>query len=870
MISSNALALSSRLQSSPPSYKLSQEGQAVFDESHEIYDPFTQPLRQRQQQQQFSQIHTPPRPSSSSGGSIRTLRRTPEDSNLRSRRAASLDIEPPVPELPDPLQPRPRTPRQPPSEGNSTTREAPTHSFGLESYWPERSLRVSERTASAILFALEEAIRTPFQFTPVVEEENASMSELGGGTPSSATGGNGRAQNGGVRSASGPVPVSQYPSDRVRTPTDIMRQRRDREARKKAEQEARQREQEEEERRRHEERRAAAAGVGGDVSGVSEGAPQRRPSAPTRRTEPDTGYISEQTRKPTERVSSGNPPRVNVPTGAPQPLNVPGAAGRSQDPNPQLRAAGGNNGNGAAVPPASSRTRGTTLSQGQPRPVSQPPRATSESYRPQQGRSSQARQPSGGRSASQAQPPLSSTAPQTQANQNGHPVGTSRQRDPTQSAFPHAFERWEQLSSHWEGLTSYWIRRLEQNGDELSRDPLSQQLSRQITDLSAAGANLFHAVVELQRLRASSERKFQRWFFETRSEQERAQEMLAEKENALRTERQAHADVANTISKLEAEKKQAEQRLKEMGRELQISKEEARRAWEELGRREQEERDRTLSLRNGEPTLVGGVQVVPMMQGVPARQGSVARPPTREGPYAGGPSPTTMGGQPARPVEIEREISPTNTDPFVEEQESQPPLHQEPPESPATPTQQMPGAMEEQTETTSTSSTPVAYFSQAPPQPASTAPFYQQESTALEEPRSVSEAEERSYVPSSVGGSEDDYEYDEGEQPRRYEQPVGSENSDEYDVSEQQEREKEYSQRYGGISGVEYGSGSTSTTSSGPFGYGMSVPDYSGSDYGMGTGWEAVPRHHHPTRLSDVLEEDERSRTSPSRASSAR
>jgi hypothetical protein len=28
-----------------------------------------------------------------------------------------------------------------------------------------------------------------------------------------------------------------------------------------------------------------------------------------------------------------------------------------------------------------------------------------------------------------------------------------------------------------------------------------------------------------------------------------------------------------------------------------------------------------------------------------------------------------------------------------------------------------------------------------------------------------------------------------------------------------------------------------------------------------------MPRHHHPTRLSDVLEEDERSRTSPSRAS---
>jgi len=60
--------------------------------------------------------------------------------------------------------------------------------------------------------------------------------------------------------------------------------------------------------------------------------------------------------------------------------------------------------------------------------------------------------------------------------------------------------------------------------DELSRDPLNQQMARQINDLSAAGANLFHAVVELQRLRQSSERKFQRWFFDTRDEQERARE----------------------------------------------------------------------------------------------------------------------------------------------------------------------------------------------------------------------------------------------------------------------------------------------------------------------------------------------------------
>jgi hypothetical protein len=53
-------------------------------------------------------------------------------------------------------------------------------------------------------------------------------------------------------------------------------------------------------------------------------------------------------------------------------------------------------------------------------------------------------------------------------------------------------------------------------------------MPQQIKDLSAAGNNLFHAVVELQRLRASSERKFQRWFFEHRQEQERAQEREAQ------------------------------------------------------------------------------------------------------------------------------------------------------------------------------------------------------------------------------------------------------------------------------------------------------------------------------------------------------
>ena len=95
----------------------------------------------------------------------------------------------------------------------------------------------------------------------------------------------------------------------------------------------------------------------------------------------------------------------------------------------------------------------------------------------------------------------------------------------TKGSFPHAYERWEALSAHWEGMTSFWTRKLRENTEELDRNPISSQLSRQVGDLSAAGSNLFHAVIELQRLRASSERKFQRWFFETRTELERHQEL---------------------------------------------------------------------------------------------------------------------------------------------------------------------------------------------------------------------------------------------------------------------------------------------------------------------------------------------------------
>ena len=214
-------------------------------------------------------------------------------------------------------------------------------------------------------------------------------------------------------------------------------------------------------------------------------------------------------------------------------------------------------------------------------------------------------------------------APDPAAQQE--PSSTSQQAP--RSSFPHAFERWETLSSHWEGLTSYWIRRLQENTNELSNKPIDQQMSRQITDLSAAGANLFHAVVELQRLRASSERKFQRWFYETRREQEQARNREAELERQLQIARDQQGQAVAHV-----ERAKAEDLVREMRREHMISKEEARRAWEELGRREQEERERTNALRSGETTVIGGVQVVPI-QGIPSRQTTSAnRPTTSTGP----------------------------------------------------------------------------------------------------------------------------------------------------------------------------------------------------------------------------------------------
>lgn len=724
---------------------------------------------------------------------------------------------------------------------------------------------------------------------------------------------NGRTQNGGSRAA---VPVPFAGGERVRTPTDIMRERRDREARKKAESERRQREQDKDEQRRIQEEQQVEQDTAG-VAQIGEGISYRRSGGAVKRStvEPTSQELSE--REPGDRGSQGST-RANIPSTT-QPSAYAPSNGRAEKPSANAP----DDGAGASsLAQPRTRTRGATVSTGQPKPVEvkprQTPRAVSAAAAAAGGQK-EYKNASVNATAGTSQPRLDrGTAPPGQSQPTQDSTSGSQQRSTT-SSFPHAFERWETLSSHWEGLTSFWIHRLEQNKDDLDREPLNQQMARQVTDLSAAGANLFHAVVELQRLRASSERKFQRWFFETRAEQERFRENQSKFEQRIQEERSAatnaHADLSRIQKERDAaisQRKTAETLVREKNRELSITKEEARRAWEELGRRVQEERDRTLSLKSGQATTVGGVHVVPMVQG-----GSTNRTNTREGPGAGAIS--SRSPQIESPTDDEPGYttydparSETDTDPFTEGGRVNFPqgVHPDvdrPLQSNATsqPHQQTSNTSTAavQAALTATSSGPQRSNSQTRITPASSAPsggtylnyrpegsaptttqagsssFYQHEGTSLHGPEfsalqgqpHVSEGDERSYVP-SVGDtlSEEDYDLDENGEIQRdaHGHPIlgrrgpGSEDSDEYDVQEQLDRERMYGRSYGsGTAGVEYGSGPPDA----PGRQAPSAPDYSGS--GFGAGWEALPRHHHPTRLSDVLEEDERSRATPSRAS---
>ncbi|KAJ5111041.1 hypothetical protein N7532_001576 [Penicillium argentinense] len=770
--------------------------------SNEVYDPYdpstltTAPQRQQPAAPRPSSSQSvESRPTSATGAPryLRRARRTPEARQLPHRRAVSLDTGRPLP-VPDP-QPAHSIPisvHPPPKSGIAALRpalsEAQTDDNGStiddpyqllnSSYWPWRTTTVSSRTASAILYALEDAIRRPFSFTTDWDEVNASMSDMVGVAGPAGLVGNGRAQNGASRAPPAPAPTSTHPPSGVRTPTDIMRQRRDREARRKAEQEAREKEQEEMERQQFEQEQSQAqaqqyaAGAAADPASQRRAQPPRAPRGAQPQPQPDTGS------GPSFRPGTAATPSS-------------GAAGPGYQAPPAT----------ADVPP-------------QPRPA---PASAQQQFgpAPQHARSQSAAAGTGGQTGTAG----ISRSGQAPTSQSGAPQSLQQ---PKRAGFPHAFERWETLSSHWEGLTSYWIRKLEQHNEDLEKDPLSQQLARQITDLSAAGANLFHAVVELQRLRASSERKFQRWFFDTRSEQERAKELQADLERQLKTERQGRADAFAAAQTAEQDKSRSEELLREMRRELQISREEARRAWEELGRREQEERDKTNALRNGEPTLVGGVQVVPMIQGVPSRH--TTRPPTREGSYASGPTATSeYQGKPADASAGQQyyhenpPMSPTGSDPFIEPKKTDPPT-----------------------------SKPL-YAEQ----------MYQHDPTsAAYHGAATSEADDRSYVGSSEAGDEDYAHYPQPHGNLTYPPPPLSEGSEDYDD------EGNY------VTDAAFSGAPASAPMHAP--YPPTTIDYSGSGWGVGTGWESVtPRHRHPTRLSDVLEEDEPSRTSPSRASQA-
>ncbi|KXG46159.1 uncharacterized protein PGRI_050150 [Penicillium griseofulvum] len=798
-------------------YEVSRRIPKASNEVHDSYDPstFTTFARQRQptvQRPSTSANHQslPQSRPPSASDSQRPLRRIPRQAEVRQsahRRTVSLGAQVPHSNRAQPARTTPVSVQHAAASGIAALRpalsEAETDDNGSTvddpyrllntSYWPQRKTGVSSRTASAILFALEEAIRGPLQLSTDWDEVNASMSDMVGVAGPAGPVGNGRVQNGAARVPQNPISGTSQPPSGMRTPTDIMRQRRDREARRKAEHEAQEREQEKLVRQQQEQEQQAQADAQAQIQAQAQSQQYAAGVAA------DNGSQS--------RIRAPRPPRG--PEGQPQ--TMPIASGPAAAYRPAADAA-------TSTRPSEYQTAPQTVGTGQLASQSRPTQATGQ--QPQHSRSQSAAEIG-------AQNRPVGVSKSTQALPAGQPGAPQTLPQPKRVGFPHAFERWETLSSHWEGLTSYWMRKLEQNNEDLERDPISQQLARQITDLSAAGANLFHAVVELQRLRASSERKFQRWFFDTRAEQERSKEVQADLDRQLKEERQGRADAFAAAQQAEKDKVKAEELLKEMRRELQISKEEARRAWEELGRREQEERDRTNSLRNGEPTLVGGVQVVPMVSGLPSRQ--TTRPQTREGPYPGGPTATTMGGDAyhgksagsagGQYYEDGTPMSPTGSDPFIEPKKVDPPASKAP----------YPG------------------------------PLYAHESTNVPYPGpATSEPDTRSYAGSSEAGDEDyvHYSHDQHGNPASYPPGPSSEGSEEY------EPEGHY------MPDGAYTSAASSAPLQAPHAP-TSAADYSGSGWGPGTGWESVtPRHRHPTRLSDVLEEDEPSRTNPSRATS--
>lgn len=856
------------------------------DEPHDR--PLTTPLiRQRQEQASAyyrQQLYDTSRPSSSSG-SAQTYRRTPKfdepppsHKQFQKAHARSSSVDSPTRGLPSGPQRVEQEP-EPEREGRPAS---PFHRRAASArppeFVPHPALRISGRTHSAILYALEEALRKPHPFSEDFDEENAQMSDLGGG----------RASNGGARTG-GPVPVpSSGTPTGLKTPRDVMRNRQEREARRQEEAKAEeQRKLQAEERRRSAERRAAAAGgesrYSGGASQYDAGVPGSRLSG-------------------TGQVASGAD--YGVPTG---------------------RMAGTTIGDSGYVSGGPSRRAASaSVAQDQPRPAQAQPQSSRRSQSQSVPRQSSAPAQGGAEARTSAAPPVQPPQPTTEGSRN--------------STFPHAFERWEQLSSHWEGLTSYWLRKLESDAEDIQRNvPSASAMSRQITDLSAAGANLFHAVVELQRLRASSERKFQRWFFETRADTERNQEVRAQLDQQLQTEKLERQKAAKARVESDIAAENARREVAEMRRELMISKEEARRAWEELGRRNQESLELAESLKAGRVTVVSGVQVVPYF-GQPSRTGSASqRPTTREGiPYGSTPGPTPGGAaglrSPGDDEYYQEENSPTNTDPFMEEK---PPLHHEPDVSSlaAGTYQPMPHSSSNLTSgasattiippggtgarpvssgqlgsggrgpSTTPGATPSQSFYQHAPQETflhSSQSLPQQTSNPAATAAAQQLRGQPSYPDDTLSDDIQSSEYvldrhgnvqlDAHGQPIPFRSQAGGGarsdlSSDDYPTSEELRRQTELAQQYGGHHAVSgqilppeapmipatsaQAMQSYTPTTAPP---GREDPDYSGE--GFGDDWQGgrqgvvvgSARHHHPTRLSDVLEEEEERSSRRSRA----
>lgn len=744
---------------------------------------------------------------------------------------------------------------------------------------PHRSVRISQGRASAILYTLEEALRNPKPFSDDVEELNAPMSDLtrGAGGTSGPTS---RTYGGTERATPGQASASAETS-RIRTPRQILNAR---QARQRGEQDASRRDNEAEavsaeeekqlaeqetqrridlERRRSAERRANAAGLPGQQrdSGY-----RTAGSTVGGRTPGSAAYNTPTVTAPGEPVSSGQYVHSGpyYPNTTADPSTTGGRSTRARGAATAQQLAG----QAQQMPPSSSYAQ-QPYSQSQLQPQTRA--SAGASYPPSSGQSAQ---------------------PQPTAQSSIQP-----QQQP-QSSFPHAFERWEQLSATWEGITSSLVRKLE---SEVARSgplpPDQAAMSRQITDLSAAGANLFHAVVELQRLRASSERKFQRWFFETRSQQEAYTEEIArlERDNEI-----TRSDLEQARGQLQTARvdPSVENRLQEARRELNISKWEAKRAWEELGRREEKELIQQQDLREGKAVFVGGVQVLP--SSVVSRGASLRQPGTGD-IY----STQTPPGAEAYQYQ---EPSPTDTDPFTESRQRAQPMY-------ASPGQ--PGLPPSIPQPQQTTQMPRG----AAPGPSGQQGFYTQPQTFLHEQRKQPQPP----IPSRSAGSEsveddppelDQYgniRFDQEGRPipfrgvpstntepipsipttfagggggtpgmpsssmtmppppippsalrqeRQQTQPLDPpevisspessepEEDDDYDAH-QRRRAQRYTQAQtqGGV----------------PAGSEVSPADYEGEGFGSGQGWEEMEssRHHHPTRLSDVMEEeDERSRTS--------